>query len=132
MMKETYLNITEECDAIDELCVICLEIEDGLKNRTIVHSKFLNSQCHCHYYIHKSCFDKWLEKRPNENTFCLICSSTAKLVLPYNIRCIKILNSSKLKKCCKEFCRLIQMFLCISFLWIVLTEIDTVKNNTDE
>ena len=48
-MKETYLNITEECDAIDELCVICLEIEDGLKNRTIVHSKFLNSRCHCHY-----------------------------------------------------------------------------------
>lgn len=131
-MKETYLNITEECDAIDELCVICLEIEDGFKNRTAVHSKFLNSQCHCHYYIHKRCFDKWLEKRPNENTACLICSSKAKLVLPCNIRCIKILNSSKVRICCKEFCRLIQIFLCISFVWIVLIEIDNVKNNYDD
>ncbi len=131
-MKETYLNITEECDAIDELCVICLEIEDNFKNRTTVHSKFLNSQCHCHYYIHKSCFDKWLEKRPNENTTCLICSSKAKLVLSRKVRCIKMLNCIRLKKCCTELCKCIQIFLCLSFLWIMLTEIDTIKNNTDE
>ena len=49
MNKETYLNISKDCDAIDELCVICLEIEDDFKNRTIVHSRFLNSQCQCQY-----------------------------------------------------------------------------------
>ena len=34
-MKETYLNINEECDAIDELCVICLEFEDEFQKRRI-------------------------------------------------------------------------------------------------
>tara|TARA_R110001592_G_scaffold136001_4_gene352676 strand:- start:2075 stop:2470 length:396 start_codon:yes stop_codon:yes gene_type:complete len=131
-MKETYLNITEECDAIDELCVICLEIEDNFKNRTVIHSKFLNSQCHCHYYIHKRCFDKWLEKRPNENTSCLICSSKAKLVLSHKNRCIKILNGIRFKKCCTEFCKCIQIFLCLSFLWVMLTEFDNDENNTHE
>jgi len=132
MNKETYLNISKDCDAIDELCVICLEIEDDFKNRTIVHSRFLNSQCQCQYYIHKRCFDKWLEKRPTEDTTCLICSSKAKLVLSCKTRCIKTLNSNKLKKCCEEMCRLIPWFVCLSFLWIMLTEIDIAKNNTDE
>ncbi len=131
-MKETYININEECDAIDELCVICLEIEDDFKNRTIIHSKLLNGECECHYYIHKHCFDKWLEKRPNENTSCLICSSKAKIVLSNKDRCMKILNSSRLKKYCKEFCRLIQWLICLIFLWVLLTEINNVENNNHE
>ena len=132
MNTETYVNINEQCDAIDELCVICLEIEDDFKNRTILHSKFFNSQCECHYYIHKHCFEKWLEKRPTKNIACLICSSKANLVLSRKERCIKIVNSSEMKINCKKICRLIQWLVCLSFLWVLLREINNVKNNNDE
>ena len=131
-MKETYLNINEECDAIDELCVICLEFEDEFKIRTIIHTKLLKCQCECKYYIHKSCFDKWLNKRPNSNLTCLICSSTAKPVLSYKDCCVKILNSRRLKTCCKEFSKLIQWSLCLTFIWLLLIEIENLNNNYHE
>ncbi len=131
-MKETYINITEECDAIDKLCVICLEIEDEMNNITIIRSELLKSKCDCCYYIHKSCFKKWINKRPVENLNCLICSSKATQVLTCKEKCIKIGNSKRLLICIKEFCKFTKWFLCVSVIWFILTEIDNIKNNYDE
>tara|TARA_Y100000768_G_scaffold387917_1_gene380973 strand:- start:6530 stop:6925 length:396 start_codon:yes stop_codon:yes gene_type:complete len=131
-MKETYINITDECDAIDELCIICFEIEDGYKKKTITHSKLLKCTCKCNYYIHKSCFDKWLEKNPKKNVSCLICSSTATQVLSCKEKVGKIIKSKKIIICFKDICKFSLWVCCFLLVWIIISEYENINNNYDE
>ena len=119
MMKETYININEECDAIDELCVICLERMDNNKAPSMPHSKLLTCECDCRYYIHKSCFDKWMVNRPTEVT-CLICLSKASPVLSYCDHvaiCMRSRGCIRLKRDCLHC---FSWFMCFMGLWIML------------
>lgn len=117
MTKETYITINEECDAIDRLCVICLDSLDSHQKMTFPREKMLKCECECSYYIHKSCFDKWLINRPNEVT-CLICLSKATPVQTY---------MDVAKKCCRVkmkcirgvCCKLMMWTMCLVGLWII-------------
>ena len=51
----------------EKSCVICLEIYDNKKNPCILHSNLINAECDCKYYIHKTCFAKWLKSAYKRN-----------------------------------------------------------------
>ena len=123
MMKETYININEECDAIDELCVICLERMDQNKIVSVPHNKLLTCECECRYYIHKSCFDKWMTNRPTEVS-CLICLSKASPVLSCRDRvliCIRSRGCARIKRDCLHC---FSWVMCFISLWVTLRIFD--------
>ena len=82
----------------EKVCVICLEIYDINKNISISHSNLINAECNCEYYIHKTCFTKWLKNRPTNEINCIICSSKATPVLTYKQLCEELLRKPRCKK----------------------------------
>ena len=101
-------------------CVICLEIYDNKKNPCILHSKLLNAECDCKYYIHKTCFAKWLKNRPTNEMNCLICSSKAKPLLTYKQLCDELVR----KPCCKQtvscIYKMVVWFCLLTLCWLFL------------
>ena len=89
---------TETKNETEKICVICLEIYDNNKNISILHSNLINAECDCEYYIHKTCFAKWLKNRPTNEITCLICSSKATPVLTYEQLCEELLRKPGCKK----------------------------------
>ena len=130
MTKETYITINEDCDAIDKLCVICLETMDGNQRMATPRHKMLKCECECKYYIHKSCFDKWLANRPN-NVSCLICLSKAKPVTtPMDIvkKCCYV-RYERVKILCHTF---ISWVLCFISLCLMLRFIEDSRYKYEE
>jgi hypothetical protein len=130
MMKETYININEECDAIDELCVICLERTDQNKIVSVPHNKLLTCECECRYYVHPSCFDKWMANRPTEVS-CLICLSKASPVLSCRDRvfiCIRSRGFARIKRDCWHCFR---WFMCFISLFVTLRIFDDNNYKTE-
>lgn len=82
----------------DKNCVICLEYYDNNNNISILHSNLINANCECEYYIHKTCFSKWLKNRPTNEMNCLICSSNGKPVLTYQQYCQELIRKPGCKK----------------------------------
>ena len=101
-------------------CVICLEIYDNKINPCILHSNLINAECDCKYYIHKTCFAKWLKNRPTNEMNCLICSSKAKPLLTYEQLCDELVR----KPCCKQTVRciykMVVWFSLLTLCWLFL------------
>lgn len=118
-MKEIYTNINEECDAIDELCVICLERVDNNNAITVHRSKLLTCECDCRYYIHKSCFDKWMTNHTSEVS-CLICLSKASPVLSCSDRASICVRSERYLQISRNCWNCFSWFICLVSVWVTL------------
>ena len=97
-----------------------VEIYDNKKNPCILHSNLINAECDCKYYIHKTCFAKWLKNRPTNEMNCLICSSKAKPLLTYEQLCDELVR----KPCCKQTVRciykMVVWFCLLTVCWLFL------------
>jgi len=117
--KGAYITINTECDAIDELCVICLEKLDSRKVVSQPHTLFLNCECECNYYIHRSCFEKWADNRPTEIS-CLICLSKATQVLTLKQHIREYILTERCQYARKTCVSLTSWFICFMGLWVML------------
>ena len=117
--KESYISVNTECDENNELCVICLDNMDSRNVATQPHTVFLNCECECKYYVHGSCFEMWVDKRPTEIS-CLICLSKAEQLYNYNRymrEYILIYNCRYLRRTCVN---LISCVLCLFRIMLML------------
>jgi hypothetical protein len=103
---ESDKHYNENCDhkkLVEKTCVICLEIHDEQGLECVSHSKHINAKCECAYFVHRSCFHKWIQTRTRGDDInavnCLVCSSEGAIVLSYqeriknvflNRRCLKM------------------------------------------
>tara|TARA_Y100000741_G_C18165503_1_gene522979 strand:- start:160 stop:804 length:645 start_codon:yes stop_codon:yes gene_type:complete len=101
---------------VESMCVICLEIYDEQGIECVSHSKHINAKCECAYFVHRSCFQKWVQTRPTNSVNCLVCSSEGVLVLSYTERIKQVVTSRRFRKMLGSmfhvFCW-ISVFMCI-------------------
>ena len=110
------LNKINRKKLIENICVICLEIHDENGLKCVPHSNHINAKCECAYFVHRSCFQKWVHTRPQDtNTVnCLVCSSEGVLVLSYKERIIKVFAN---RKCLKLIHCVSNVFVGFVYSW---------------
>ena len=118
--KDTYITINTECDAIDELCVICMEKVDVRMVVSQPHTVFLKCECECKYYVHRSCFEKWADNRPRDIS-CLICLSKATQVLTLKEHVREYILTERCQYARKTCVSLASWFICFMGLWVMLS-----------
>lgn len=112
---------------VENVCVICLEVYDGEKRACVPHSNHIVAKCKCAYFVHASCFKKWVQTRPTNSVNCLVCSSEGVLVLGY-VEGITIVLKSK--RCRNVLVSMTRIF-CWGCVLMMIWEISCFIENRD-
>jgi hypothetical protein len=109
---------------MDKMCVICLEIYDENEIECVPQSNHINSKCECAYFVHRSCFKRWIHSRPQNinGVNCLVCSSEGVIVLSYKERIMKILTNQK----CLKLIDCVVNFFCWFCVFMMIWELSAI------
>lgn len=131
-------SICDKCDdanrdrkkLIENMCVICLEIHDENGLKCVPHSNHINAKCECAYFVHRSCFQKWVHTRPQDtNTVnCLVCSSEGVLVLSYKERIMKVFTNRK----CLKLIHCVSNVFCWFCVFMMIWQIGVFVENREQ
>ena len=104
---------------VESMCVICLEIYDEQGVECVSHSKHINAKCECAYFVHRSCFQKWVHTRPQHTNMvnCLVCSSEGVIVLSYTERIMKIFANREWLKTIRCIMNVFCWFCVFMMIW---------------
>jgi len=115
---------------VEKVCVICLEVYDGEKRACVPHSKHIVAKCDCAYFVHSSCFQKWIQTRPPTNSVnCLVCSSEGVLVLSYVERISIVLKSRRCRNLLVSMTRIFCWGCVLMLLWEISCFIENREND---
>ena len=115
---------------VEKVCVICLEVYDGEKRACVPHSKHIVAKCDCAYFVHSSCFQKWIQTRPPTNSVnCLVCSSEGVLVLSYVERISIVLKSRRCRNLLVSMTRMFCWGCVLMLLWEISCFIENREND---
>jgi hypothetical protein len=115
---------------VEKVCVICLEVYDGEKRACVPHSKHIVAKCDCAYFVHSSCFQKWIQTRPPTNSVnCLVCSSEGVLVLSYVEGISIVLKSRRCRNLLVSMTRMFCWGCVLMLLWEISCFIENREND---
>lgn len=114
---------------VEKVCVICLEVYDGEKRACVPHSKHIVAKCDCAYFVHSSCFQKWIQTRPTNSVNCLVCSSEGVLVLSYVERTSIVLKSRRCRNLLVSMTRMFCWGCVLMLLWEISCFIENREND---
>jgi hypothetical protein len=114
---------------VEKVCVICLEVYDGEKRACVPHSKHIVAKCDCAYFVHSSCFQKWVQTRPTNSVNCLVCSSEGVLVLSYVERISIVLKSRRCRNLLVSMTRMFCWGCVLMLLWEISCFIENREND---
>ena len=114
---------------VEKVCVICLEVYDGEKRACVPHSKHIVAKCDCVYFVHSSCFQKWIQTRPTNSVNCLVCSSEGVLVLSYVERISIVLKSRRCRNLLVSMTRIFCWGCVLMLLWEISCFIENREND---
>lgn len=115
---------------VEKVCVICLEVYDGEKRACVPHSKHIVAKCDCAYFVHSSCFQKWIQTRPPTNSVnCLVCSSEGVLVLSYVEGISIVLKSRRCRNVLVSMTRIFCWGCVLMLLWEISCFIENREND---
>ena len=122
-------NTSDRNKLVEKVCVICLEVYDGEKRACVPHSKHIDAKCECAYFVHTSCFQKWVQTRPTNSVNCLVCSSEGMLVLSYVERISIVLKSRRCRKMLTSMTRIFCWLCLMMLLWEISCFIENREND---
>lgn len=114
---------------VEKVCVICLEVYDGEKRACVPHSKHIVAKCDCAYFVHSSCFQKWVQARPTNSVNCLVCSSEGVLVLSYVEGISIVLKSRRCRNVLVSMTRMFCWGCVLMLLWEISCFIESREND---
>ena len=116
---------------VESMCVICLEIYDEQGVECVPHSKHINAKCECAYFVHRSCFQKWVNTRPQHTNMvnCLVCSSEGVIVLSYTERIMKVFTNRKWLKTIKCLMNVFCWFCVFMMIWQIGIFVENRENS---
>lgn len=121
--------ISDRQKMIENNCVICLEEYDENHNACVPHSKHMIAECKCAYFVHPSCFRKWIRNRPTKSVNCILCASEGTLVMSYNERIEVVMKTT----ICRRTIIFAMRIFCWMCIFISIWEIVTfMENMSDE
>ena len=118
LLDNVELNQSDSTNMVEKTCVICLEIMDENKVVCVQQSKLLTAECRCEYFVHKSCFNTWIQSRPSDSINCIVCSSKGVLTIGYKDKLIIMCKSRKFRR----YVLYIIHVLCYIFIILTIRE----------
>ena len=120
---------TYECEKmISNICVICLEEYDEINKACVPHSHHIIAKCKCEYFVHTSCFQKWVRTRPIKTVNCILCASEGVLVMSYTERIVMVFKT----RIFRRVIVLTMQLICWICIFISLWELATFMENESQ
>ncbi len=116
LLDNTQLNDNDTTNMVDKTCVICLEILDEKKRECVEQSKLITAECRCIYFVHRSCFQTWIQSRQFDDSInCIVCSSKGVIAMNYKDKLIIMCKSIKFRR------YILFVIRVISYICVILT-----------